>query len=355
VTSRLEIEVLRDAGPIAAEWDALADQIGAAPWLRPGWIGAWFECFASGSPRVVALRRDGRLSAVLPLQMRRRALASPTNWHTPEFAPVAEDAGIERTLVEALFSGAPRRLALSFLPDRGSTAAEHLEAAAARAGYRVIRRVVLRSPYIEINRAWDELEKERLTSKRRGNLRRMFRGLGGEGRLSLEVADGREGLDELLEEAFRIEALGWKGTEGSAILSSPETRRFYTEVARWAARRGWLRMLFLRLDGRAVAFDFALELGDVHYLVKVGFDPAFGRFAPGVLMRHDMIERAFSLGLRRYEFLGSDDAYKLEWTDRCHERTLVQAFRPSPSGRLDWAAFAYGRPVALRALGRLRS
>jgi hypothetical protein len=32
---------------------------------------------------------------------------------------------------------------------------------------------------------------------------------------------------------------------------------------------------------------------------------------------------------------------------------LLQAFAPSAPGLVDWAAFAYGRPLAKRALARL--
>src|SRR2546422_3016588 len=33
---------------------------------------------------------------------------------------------------------------------------------------------------------------------------------------------------------------------------------------------------------------------------------SFSRFAPGMLLRHEMIERCFSNEVRRYDFLGAD-------------------------------------------------
>ena len=44
--------------------------------------------------------------------------------------------------------------------------------------------------------------------------------LAAEGRLSFEVEEGGERLDELLGEGFRVEAAGWKGLEGPAIAAS---------------------------------------------------------------------------------------------------------------------------------------
>ena len=60
------------------------------------------------------------------------------------------------------------------------------------------------------------------------------------------------------------------------------------------------------------------------------------------------------MGLRRYEFLGGFDAYKLRWATEAYDRVLFQAFAPGSVGRARWVAFAYGRPLAKRALGELR-
>ena len=97
------------------------------------------------------------------------------------------------------------------------------------------------------------------------------------------------------------------GFRPSFISSNAATRRFYTDVARWAADRGWLRLAFLRVDGTPLAFDFALEADGVHYLLKTGFVEAARALAPGVVLRFWMVRRAFQLGLTRYELLGTVD------------------------------------------------
>ena len=71
--------------------------------------------------------------------------------------------------------------------------------------------------------------------------------------MHLEVIDGSERLDESLRLAFELEGSGWKVEQGTAILSSPRTLRFYTEVGRWAAERGMLRLFFLRGDAGTVS------------------------------------------------------------------------------------------------------
>ena len=183
----------------------------------------------------------------------------------------------------------------------------------------------------------------------RRNVRRSLKRLADLGRLNLDVDEGHDELDERLTELFAVEALGWKGKPGTAIISSkPATRRFYAAVARWATARGSLRLVVLRLDGRPIAFHFALEEEGIYYPLKGGFDPDFGEFSPGQLIIRASLRRAFDLGLVRYEFLGGDEPYKRSWTDSFHERMLFQAFFRTPRGISDWLAYAYGRPLVKR-------
>jgi CelD/BcsL family acetyltransferase involved in cellulose biosynthesis len=102
-----------------------------------------------------------------------------------------------------------------------------------------------------------------------------------------------------------------------------------------------------------MAFDFAIEEDGRHYLLKTGFDPAYRALSPGMLLRLEMIERAFALGLRSYEFLGADEPWKLDWTRSLREHVELKAFAPSAAGVVDWAANRYVRPMAVRALSRL--
>jgi hypothetical protein len=67
-----------------------------------------------------------------------------------------------------------------------------------------------------------------------------------------------------------------------------------------------------------------------------------------------MIAWAFSRGLRSYEFLGADEAFKLDWTARLRERIALHAFPRSPVGAVGWSAHSYGRPLAKRARDLVR-
>jgi CelD/BcsL family acetyltransferase involved in cellulose biosynthesis len=336
---------------VADEWDELATRTQADPFRRPGWVDAWHRAFGRGELDVLTVRDGDRLVGVLPVDRGAAGLRSPTNWHTPVFGATSESTEAIAEITQALFSNRPHWISVSFL-DQDDPMSRALRRHARSSGYRTLERTVQRSPYMDLEGDWEE-RWHGLGSKRRNTLKRRRRRLEERGEVTLGITEGGEELEGLLEEALQVEALGWKGERRSAIISRRETHQFYRSVAAWAAGRGIYRLALLRVNGRLVAFDYALEEDD-HYLLKTGFDPDYSDCAPGLVLRMMMIERAYSLDLRRYEFLGGEDPYKLDWTDTAHDRALVQAFRPSPAGLALWAAFRYGRPLAKRALGTLR-
>ena len=222
-------------GPAVTEWEELAAEVGGSPFLQPGWIRAWWRAFGGGSLELHTLRRAGRLVAVLPLEPTAFGRSSPTNFDTPEFGILAVDREAAGTLAASVLER------------------DHA------AGRRVLERTLQRSPYLEIAGDVEAQVRERLGSKSLSELRRRRRRLEERGQLELEVADGTERLEGLLAEGYALEGSGWKTAAGSSIAARPDARQFYDEVARWAADLGILRLCFLRMGGKPIAFKLGLE------------------------------------------------------------------------------------------------
>lgn len=348
--SRPAIAIEGSIERLAPEWDSLADRLGASPFMRPGWFEAWWSAFRPGRLELITVRQDGRLAGVVPTYRRAGVRRSATNDHTAMFGALADGPAASRKLARALFASGARRAALAFV-ERGDAWLPQVRASAARVGWRTLEQPLERSPYIRTDGDIGSYEAT-LSSKLRSEVRRRRRRLEEDDHLWLEVVDGSERLDALLGEGLALEAAAWKAGAGTAIESSPATRAFYGRLTRWAADRGILRMAFLRHGGRAIAFDLCLESGGVHYLLKTGYDPAYRSAAPGIIIRREMISRAFSTGLASYEFLGHDHAWKLRWTNSCRERVVLQAFAPSLAGSLDRLVTVRARPLAKRLLRR---
>jgi CelD/BcsL family acetyltransferase involved in cellulose biosynthesis len=160
-----------------------------------------------------------------------------------------------------------------------------------------------------------------------------------------------QGLVGALDDFVTLEASGWKGDSGTAVASRAASRAFYTDLATWAAERGWLRLSFLALDGRRIATELALEHDGVAYALKSGFEPAYRGFGPGQLLTFEALSRSFAARLASYEFLGSDDSYKLDWASETRERVRLQSFPRTTRGRVRLLAERRGRPLWRRLRG----
>jgi CelD/BcsL family acetyltransferase involved in cellulose biosynthesis len=140
----------------------------------------------------------------------------------------------------------------------------------------------------------------------------------------------------LLDTVMAVEASGWKGRGGSAMLSRSDLRGFFGEYAAIEARRGRLRIARLWFGERVVATELALVAYGRWWQLKIGYDEAFAEYYPGLQLTHETVRYAFDQGLDAYEFLGSAASWERRWNpeERSHELVVVY-------------------PPALRAMGAL--
>lgn len=335
---------------LAEEWDALADRAGTIPFVRPGYVQAWWDAFADGSLEVLAARRGSELVGTLPLHRTKAGLRTTTNWETPGFRLLATDDEARAALLATALRLAGPSLELQHL-EAGQQDLPVAREALRALGFRAHGRSLERSPYVAIpDELFEPWAKARLGSKLAADLRRRRRKLDAEGIVEIVVEDGSERLQQLLDEGYAVEGSGWKTSQDTDIASRPEARRFYDGLARWAVGRGILRLAFLRLDGRALAFQYGIEDDGAYFFCKGGIDPGSHAFAPGKLLVQHMLERAFASRLQTFEFLGDAETWKVEWTDDVRERVLVQAYPRSVRGTAAWIAEAKAKPLA-RQLG----
>jgi CelD/BcsL family acetyltransferase involved in cellulose biosynthesis len=267
------------------------------------------------------------------------------------FGPVAESDAAEESLARQLLADSVGgRLELAYVDPGARWLASMTEILrrARRAERRsVLNEIVTRPPYVAIDGDWERYLAAR-TRKFVKDLRRLRRRLAERGEVEVTMHSSAEGLDDALAEFVALEASGWKERAGTAISSRDASRRFYADIARWAAERDWLRLAFLRLDGRAIAAELDLECAGGLYALKSGFDPEYRAFGPGQMLTHDCLEWAFAEGLSSYEFLGTDEPYKMHWTDTTHSRARVRSFRRTVSGDLSALARHHARPLVRR-------
>ena len=310
-----QVEILTSPEALEAEaagWDALA-AAHPDPFSTTAWLAAWWRAFgAGGRSRVLVARRDGDIVGGLPVGM--------ANEHSP-LTRVLGDEATRRELVAAALREAPS-LTLLDVPEAD---------APAPTGLPVLRRPGARAPIVETTGTFEDW---RAGSKPRWGapLERFRRKMGRENGLVLRLNESPADLERELERGFAVEGSGWKGRAGTAIVSRPETERFYREVAAVFAARGELACSSLELDGRMAAWDLSLLHAGRVFLLKTGFDEEFRKLAPGLVLRLSVIEDCFERGHAAHELLGTVDDWKPKFatTERPHVTLVIG--RRSPAG-----------------------
>jgi hypothetical protein len=212
----------------------------------------------------------------------------------------------------------------------------------------------IRSPYISLTGSMDPVY-ARLKPKFRANLRRRRNKLKEKGTVELELFTAGPDLDRKLRAGLDIEGGGWKGKQGTAILTDPAARRFYFALASEASRRGYLALYFLKVGGRPVAFHFGLRYNGAYLFLKPGYDESLKEYSPGHLLVEEVLKDCVAAGLREFDFLAEDMPWKQEWTRQARPHSTLYLFPESLYGRLLWEVKSKGVPLAKDLLARLRA
>ena len=115
-------------------------------------------------------------------------------------------------------------------------------------------------------------------------LRQHRRRLSEIGALTLSVAATYADIRNAAENFLVLEAKGWKGIRGSALVQDPDTSNFVRTMLWSAARQDRVRIASLAIEGQTIASVIMLTAGDHGYLWKIAYDEAFAKFSPGVLL-----------------------------------------------------------------------
>ena len=310
-------------------------------------------------------RPDGRLAALAPFTRTRLGRVAPAArlWshdYGPLGMPLIEEGAIEpvaAALIDGLApDGSGRSVIVPDLPLEGPVAAA-LVSAALRQGRRVDildrhSRAVLDRPLagtIDLRAA--------LPPRRRKEYGRQMRRLADLGVVSMETISEADQMATGFEAFMALEAAGWKGRQGTALLCSEATVAFAREAVANRAAAGGVRIDAITLDGKPIAMLVSFVAGTTAFTWKIAYDEAYARFSPGVQMMLDVPAMLFAdPAVMRVDSCAAADHPMIDhlWPGRMTVGTLVLG--PPGGSVLHRIALAAARAeiAARAAVRRLR-
>lgn len=133
---------------------------------------------------------------------------------------------------------------------------------------------------------------KRIPASRLKELRRCLRRLSESGKLDWYIHSGKDLPDAAIERFLSLEHMGWKGEAGTSIRANPAHEQFFKAmIGRFREVNG---VFFTELmhDERVIASTCNLVSGNSAFAFKIGWDPDYARFSPGMLNELCLLERA---------------------------------------------------------------
>ncbi|HEX3555139.1 MAG TPA: GNAT family N-acetyltransferase [Thermoanaerobaculia bacterium] len=328
-----EITRIHALEALQEEWTALCDHSPrTTPFQRPEWLLPWWRAFPPGEPWVLAIRKEGRLAALAPLLLYvkdgERTVAF-CGGGVSDYCDVVTDPEEEDGAITALLAHLAARRdhweVGDFEPLPGESPLSRIAPPAGIEARTEPRDVC---PVLDLPDHLADLG-DVVHTRQLANLRKYRRKAEALGELRLETVETRS-WEELLEILLGFHVARRTEAGQTGLLGAGDLRTFHREVAAGFHARGALGLYALCLDGRPVAALYGFWEKDTFYFYMQGFDSAWAKLSPGVMVVGGVVEDVVHRGARRLDFLRGREPYKHWWGARDRE-TFRRVLRPQSS------------------------
>lgn len=308
---------------IFPEWESLLERSATQHFFQtPTFLETWWETLGSGELHIVAFWKEtpetSTLVGVLPTNITHENNLTELCFigcvdvsdyldcivDTEHISEVYQ--GIREHLTELLSTKKIQSLYLCSIPDTSPTLTE-----LASLGATTLKKTQQDvCPQIHLPSSW-EAYLEGLDRKQRHEIRRKQRKLEREYTYSFKKIESGDDIAAATKTFTRLHQL-----------SSPDKKEFWTEhhlaffnvLLERSLQEGYLALFFLEIDNEAVSSMLGFEYRDRFYLYNSGFNPElYKEVGTGNVLTAHTIEYSITQGLKVYDFLRGDEAYKFRF------------------------------------------
>jgi CelD/BcsL family acetyltransferase involved in cellulose biosynthesis len=322
------VESIQRVAALGSEWRELWSRVpGAHAFQSPDWLLPWWDVFAPGALRVVAVRDRQTLIGIAPLYLERSAHGSrllPLGISLSDYHDVLLEPGA------ANGAAAATGRAVAEMDEIGACEFPELAPDAlalqipAPAGWSSDISPASICPLLGLPATVAELG-ERVPSSRLRHLRTARRRAARRGETTIIVGDV-DNSEMLLLELVRLHTVRWQQDGMGGVFADPRVAEFHAAALPGLMERRLGRMYALSIAGEIVGVYYGFHDRGRSYAYLCGYDPAFSFESPGAILLGHAIAEAVRENAREFHFLRGNEAYKYEWgaTDRrnCCRRLL---------------------------------
>lgn len=313
-----------DLDELCAEWDDLASRSRTATMFQTWeWVSTHWRHYGQGKRLlIVTVRDDGRLVGIAPLQVSSmyrlplRRVQFIGNGIT-DYQDFILDPDMEHPVLRAILDCLQTLrsrwdiIDLGQMPS-GSPTLEALSSCSKTLDWTVDMGRYMSCHYLPLPATWEELLPS--LGKHTGkNLAYKERLIAREFDAELCELTSNE-IDAGLAALYKLHTKSWNERGLPGVVAGQKVRGFYTETAYLFAKRDWLRLYGLRLNGELQSVHFCFSYKDKAYGYIGGWEPSLSRYGLGLTLTAFAIKEAVRRGMREFDLLSGDEEYKAHWT-----------------------------------------
>ncbi|MSM38724.1 MAG: GNAT family N-acetyltransferase [Geobacter sp.] len=330
------ISNIKDLAALKNQWnDLLAASASDSVFLTHEWLYTWWEVFGNEYELFVLTCRnepEGHLVGIFPAYLktagfpiRTRSVRLLGSEHvTSDFLECIALKGLEEEVYGALFVYLVQKSDLWDLIEITDVPEQSVFAGFLR------RQGILPAftqldnekfcPYLPLPSNWDEFLSG-LSSKTRRNVRYYRNNLGRHAIVDIEEVTTLKQLHEVMPDMVRLHQERKQQVGYSGRFSSQSYKRFHDAICESFLNVGRLLLVFLKVDGKRVAFYYNFTFQGRVNVYQSGFDIEWSKFSVGALLLGHIIEMSITGGNKYIDFLRGHEQYKYHWTEQ--ERKLM--------------------------------
>ena len=306
------LSVARDTFDTLGErWEALLpESVNNTVFATPAWQRLWWEGFGADHELMLfSFQKDGRLTAIAPLMKRDGHISFVGSSRVCDYMDFVVHRGAEAEFYNALASHLAslewETMALCGVAAHSPTF-NHLPDLLKAQGFSVEVRPEDVCPKIELPCTWDDYLAS-LSKKNRHELRRKIRRLYNAGDARYHVAQNSEHFSTDLEDFLSL--LAGSRADKAQFMTS-EIKGFFRSALSRMAELGYVRLLFLELNGQRVSSAMCFDYNETFLLYNSGYDTNFSSLSVGLLLKVFCLKDAIEAGKKQFDFLRGAEAYK---------------------------------------------
>ena len=233
----------------------------------------------------------------------------------------------------------------------GSVSANVLQFACNKETSKLKLKVGTLCPYINLPASF-EVFIDRLSRNLRRNLRKRMRRLHKKYKVEVENQRDLGSVREAMEIFFELHEKRWISKGEPGAFESKAFRDFHLDIAEIFDERGWLGLHFLTADDEPIAAIYSFDYDRKKYGYLTGFDPDFGRYGVGNLLKMHVVEECIKKGLKEYDLTRDFEPYKADWATGVRKNFVARMVYAGSFAKVyDWATQNSLSQLIIRKLG----